>query len=493
MKRAPLPLVVLLAMVSWASGQAVTDGDWTYIVENDGATITASTATGDVIIPSELDGYPVKIVRGEYNYEAFVPIFGYSNTSVTSVIIPDSVTMIGDGAFAYCSELTSVIIPKSVTSIGDQAFAECTGLTSVTIPDSVTSIGERAFQLCRDLTSVNIGNGVTSIGRYAFAECTGVTSVGIGNGVTGIGASAFENCSALTSVTIPDSVTSIGDKAFAGCTGLNIVGIGSGVTSIGAYAFAFCTGLTSVIIPDSVTIVGDNAFFLCTGLTSAIIGNGVTSIGVRAFRSCTALTSVIIGNSVTNIGDQTFEGTALSNVTIPFYTTTSPLAFPVSAALTKDYAALVGRDDFVTSLVVKLANTLATNNTFITNLAEAIKSANGTYGIATQSGVSDTITTATSALATKAEITTAINEGKASGIASVTAAPNTWSLFTTSQIQNMAVGDLMLSREVNGSFVLNYDIEQSEDLVNWTPYQALSLPLAGLPNDKAFIRIRAKQ
>ena len=359
----------------------------------------------------------------------------------------------------------------------------------MTIPDSVTSIGEGAFQLCRDLTSVNIGNGVTSIGRYAFAECTGVTSVNIGNGVTGIGASAFENCSALTSVTIPDSVTSIGDKAFAGCTGLTSVGIGSGVTSIGAYAFAFCTGLTSVIIPDSVTIVGDNAFFHCTGLTSAIIGNGVTSIGVRAFRSCTALTSVIIGNSVTNIGDQTFEGTALSNVTIPFYTTTSPLAFPVSAALTKDYAALVGRDDFVTSLVVKLANTLATNGTFITNLAEAIKSANGTYGITTQTGLSSAI----EPLATKAEITTAINEGKASGIASVTASPNTWSLFTTSQIQNMAVGELVLSREENGNFVLNYDIEQSEDLVNWTTYAPITLPLSNLPTDKAFIRIRLKK
>jgi hypothetical protein len=119
------------------------------------------------------------------------------------------------------------------------------------------------------------------------------------------------------------------------------------------------------------------------------------------------------------------------------------------------------------------------------------------YGIATKADVSgaisDAITTATSTLATKAEITTAINEGKASGIASVTASPNTWSLFTTSQIQNMAAGDLVLSREVDGSFVLNYDIEQSEDLVNWTPYQALSLPLTGLPTNKAFIRIRAKQ
>jgi hypothetical protein len=94
---------------------------------------------------------------------------------------------------------------------------------------------------------------------------------------------------------------------------------------------------------------------------------------------------------------------------------------------------------------------------------------------------------------TKSQITTAINEGKASGIASVTASPNTWSLFTTSQIQNMAVGDLVLTRQVGGGFVLNYDIEQSTDLQTWTTYAPLSLPLTGLPTDKAFVRIKAKQ
>jgi hypothetical protein len=144
------------------------------------------------------------------------------------------------------------------------------------------------------------------------------------------------------------------------------------------------------------------------------------------------------------------------------------------------------------NLVQSLAQTLATNPTFITNLAQAIVAANGNYGLATQTGVSGAITTATSTLATKTELTAAINEGKAAGIASVTASPNTWSLFTAAQIHNMAIGDLVLNREQNGSFVLNYDIEQSEDMVNWTPYQALSLPLTGLPTDKAFVRIKAK-
>jgi len=136
-----------------------------------------------------------------------------------------------------------------------------------------------------------------------------------------------------------------------------------------------------------------------------------------------------------------------------------------------------------------LVNALANNDAFVTAVANKIKGTSGNYGLTTQTGLSSAI----EPLATKAEITTAINEGKASGIASVTASPNTWSLFTTSQIQNMAVGDLVLTRQVSGGFVLNYDIEQSTDLQTWTTYAPLSLPLTGLPTDKAFVRIKVRQ
>ena len=71
-----------------------------------------------------------------------------------SVVIPDSVTSIGDGAFSGCSSLASVVIPDSVTSIGVYAFLDCSSLESVVIPDSVTSIGSSAFQNCSSLESV---------------------------------------------------------------------------------------------------------------------------------------------------------------------------------------------------------------------------------------------------------------------------------------------------------------------------------------------------
>jgi len=91
-----------------------------------------------------------------------------NNELVTDLVIPDSVTSIGDCAFPGCTGLTSVTIPDSVTSIGSFAFCGCTGLSSVTIPDSVTSIGNNAFNDCTGLTSVTIPDSVTNIGEKAF-------------------------------------------------------------------------------------------------------------------------------------------------------------------------------------------------------------------------------------------------------------------------------------------------------------------------------------
>ena len=383
---------------------ADTFGEWTYSVANGEATITGYSGSGGaVVIPSEVNGIPVRQVGNDHP-----PVFGYNNTNITSITIPNSVTSIGDIAFYLCRGLTNVTIPNSVTSIGLYAFSH-TSLTNITIPNSVTFIGDFAFFNSTNLTSITIPNSVTSIGMQTFNYCTSLTSITIPNGVTSIGPSAFGYCTSLTNITIPNGVRSIGGWAFSNNTNLTSLTIPNSVTNIGEYAFNYCTGLTNIILPPR--------FMLDT------------------------------------------------------------LSFGIKGKLAAD------------NLVLSLANTLATNTTFINNLAQAIISASNNYGLATQSA----ITTATSNLATQSQITTAINEGKASGIASVTASPNTWSLFTASQIQNMAIGDLVLTRTNNGSFVLNYDIEQSEDLQNWTPYQGFAMALTNLPTNKAFVRIKAKQ
>ncbi len=171
------------------------------------------------------------------------------------LVIPDkvayqgsvyNVTSIGNSAFGYCTGLTSISIPNSVSIIGTFAFSHCTGLTSIIIPENMTSIGNYAFYYCTGLTSIIIPNSVTSIDQYAFQHCSGLTSITIPNSVTLIGLGAFADCTGLTSIIIPNSVTSIGVSAFRGCTSLTSLTIGSGVQSISGSAFSNCKELVDV-------------------------------------------------------------------------------------------------------------------------------------------------------------------------------------------------------------------------------------------------------
>ena len=131
-----------------------------------------------------------------------------------------NITTIGDNAFQGCTSLTTVVIPDSVTTIGIAAFDGCISLTTIAIPDSVTTIGEDAFYGCTLLTTIVIPDSVTEIRQGAFADCTSLTTVVIPDSVTAIREYAFADCTSLTTVAIPDSVTAIGGYAFTGCTSL---------------------------------------------------------------------------------------------------------------------------------------------------------------------------------------------------------------------------------------------------------------------------------
>ena len=139
---------------------------------------------------------------------------GY-NGDETELTLPDSFTAY-DGtklnsygiyrdAFYSCTELTSVVIPDSVSVIESRAFYDCVGLTSVEIPDSVITIGGYAFASCTGLTSLEIPDSVTTIEYNAFEDCINLTSVTLGESVTTIGSSAFDGCYNLTSVTFKDT------------------------------------------------------------------------------------------------------------------------------------------------------------------------------------------------------------------------------------------------------------------------------------------------
>jgi len=335
MRNLILSALILASAFQTALGQIV-EGQWTYIVENGGATITASTATGAVTIPSELGGYAVKKVG-----TSFPPVFGNGNTSVTSVTIPNSVTTIGTYAFYGCTGLTSVVLGSSVTRIGSYVFFQCRNLTSITIPNNVTSIGTSAFSECIGLTSITIPNNVTSIGTSAFSGCTALTSVTIPNLMT-LG-DLFPNSSNLLSVTLAEGASAIRDAMFSGKSSLTSVTIPNSVTSIGSNAFNSCTGLTSVVvtnanpnyssmagvlfdknqttlikypegktgsytIPNSVISIGGYAFSGCVGLASITIPSSVASIGVSAFSNCTSLYAVIFLGNEPDSTDGVFTG-----------------------------------------------------------------------------------------------------------------------------------------------------------------------------------------
>ena len=146
----------------YAVSAAAEYGDFTYSVNSDGVTASITGYTGeggDVVIPSEIDGYEVTDSDS----------CALANCSrLTSITIPDSVTMISNDAFRYCTSLTAIMIPDSVTNILDRAFYGCSSLTTITIPKNVTRIRNYAFYECSGLNTLTIPDSVTSIGDYAF-------------------------------------------------------------------------------------------------------------------------------------------------------------------------------------------------------------------------------------------------------------------------------------------------------------------------------------
>ncbi len=275
---------------------------------------------GDVIIPSEIDGYTViSLGNAAFGKGLFKNVTSvvvpdtvrriedvncfYDCKKITHITLPEEMDYIGTGTFTGCSSLVSIVLPKGIKTMS-KTFRRCTSLKSVTIPSTVTSMDAQVFgstDSASDVMSSMLSSGVIkcAIGSYAeqYAKSKGISvkycegplytysengdgtitidsmaldveimgtlsvpSVYDGKTVTGIGERAFYGRNDILSITLPATVKTIGSEAFANCKNISIFEIPDGVTTLDK-AFLGCKSLKTVTIPDSVTSISEETFF----------------------------------------------------------------------------------------------------------------------------------------------------------------------------------------------------------------------------------------
>ncbi len=287
-------------------------------------------------------------------------------TALTEITFMTGSLSIGNSAFAGCTGLTELTL-SGVVVVGSEAFSGCTGLETVVMPDCVKRISDGAFRNCQNLLSITLGSGISvdkengnaiPIGTEAFSGCirlveiykkdTSLPTDG-GSAVGGLGRYALN---VLTSLDAPSGIRKLGDFTFYELTAtkdgaavteiylLNYTGeektlllpdyegkeytvnefafyrsaltsltLPSTVTHIGDYAFWQSAALASVTLPETLKTIGCYAFGDCTALTSVTIPDSVTAIGTSAFRRCSALATVTVGRGLTSISDYVFDVT----------------------------------------------------------------------------------------------------------------------------------------------------------------------------------------
>jgi hypothetical protein len=218
---------------------------------------------------SQISTYALEIHDGQTKLDAVDGYLFYTYDNVNYLV-------------GYVGSDTELILPEDYNGdsyqIYQYAFSLCFDLTSVVIPDAVTAVGEYAFEGLYLLKSVTIGDGVEIIGEYAFSSCESLLDLTIGEGVERIGEYAFCYCYQLENVVIPNCVQRMDAGAFYGCSALESVTIGSEVRWIGAYAFENCHNLNSVIFSNPQGWTADGTELSATDLADTeIAANYLTS------------------------------------------------------------------------------------------------------------------------------------------------------------------------------------------------------------------------
>lgn len=298
---------------------------------------------GTITVPSQIDGLDV--------VEVYEMAFMYN--SAEEIVLPDTIEIIGASAFQDCVNLAAVNIPDSVTEIGNYAFSGCESLAEITIPETVKLIGTGAFSGCADGFVIK---GYTGSPAETYASENSISFESIGESqittvaegecgdalvwvldkdgtltISGTGAMEewsysgavawYKYLADIKKVVVEEGVTSISPYAFRNCVNLAEVSWAYGITAIGDLAFASCTALGAITAPDSVTELGDSVFSGCTALTTATLPDGITAIPDSTFYEATSLKSFVVPDTVTTIENWAFRSSGLTEITIPYKTT----------------------------------------------------------------------------------------------------------------------------------------------------------------------------
>ncbi len=273
---------------------------------------------------------PVVTVPADVNGKAVTEIGqrAFQYCYADEVVLPETVTKIGDEAFAGNAYMKKMTIPAGCTSIGYRAFAECDLLAEVTIPESVTYIGYLAFDstpfyLSGQEDFTVLGGGVLYAYNGTAADVTIPANVAV------IGPYACSNHAEMKSVTIPDSVKTVWDGAFDNCPELKTVqapatfdyvdaaafvntafynDFSGDFLMLGDYLLHYAGKETEVHVPDGVRVVNDSAFEGNTAFTTLLLPDSVERVGRAACYRCTSLQVVTLGDKVQAIGDMAFYG-----------------------------------------------------------------------------------------------------------------------------------------------------------------------------------------
>ena len=232
------------------------------------------------------------------------------------------VSQISEAMFCECSSLYEILLPNTITSIGNEAFEACEKLTSVDLSKTkTTTIGTSAFASCGNLGTIIFPTTLTIIGTSAFKDDTNLRSVQNLEKtiVSTINKNAFLECKNLSSVKLPQTLSTLGESAFEGCSNLTAVSgfENTAVKILEARTFANCSSLSTLSLARGLTEIRTEALIGCSILRNldTLSTTKVTKIGVRALKDTAGLTSISLPTSTfVSFAQSAFENSGVQKI-----------------------------------------------------------------------------------------------------------------------------------------------------------------------------------